>query len=424
MKILWIVNMVLPDIADALNLKTNFSGGWLVDYSNRLSEDSDFELAIMTYANVDNYIDKKVSNIRSFIFPGGGKMLLLTSNKTIKDCKKVIDEFKPDLIHLHGTEYSMAYSMLKVCGDIPVLLTIQGILTRISQEYYGGLKFSQIIRMGTLKEYIRLKTPFCMKLLYSKNAKRERYVLRNVKYVTGRTDWDMSVMHAVNNKLTYFRHNYNLREEFYDADKWNVEDIEPFTIYAGASLYPLKGLHIVLDALKIVKEEYPQVKLIMPGIDEKTINSKMAKPYQKYIVKKINDLGIRENVVFAGRKNATEIAKMLKKANVCIVSSAMEGASATICEAMMIGTPCICPYRGGMTELLKDKESGFYYDFPEYSVLATRIKQLFADRELCNKFSENVIHDAEIRHDRKKNYFELKKLYQTIIDKEKFYVES
>ena len=109
---------------------------------------------------------------------------------------------------------------------------------------------------------------------------------------------------------------------------------------------------------------------------------------------------------------------MLKKVNVCVVSSAIEGASATVCEAMMIGTPCICPYRGGMTELLRDKESGFYYDFPEYSVLATRIKQLFADKQLCKKFSENTIKDAELRHNREKNYMELTEIYKIVSEEE------
>jgi len=308
---------------------------------------------------------------------------------------------------------------LNVCGNIPVLLTIQGILTRISKEYYGGLSLLEILKMGTLKEWLKLKTPFCAKQLFLKNAKREKYVLRHVKYATGRTDWDMSVMHAINNKLEYFRHNYNLREEFYNAKKWDIDEMQPHTIYAGASLYTLKGFHIVLDALKMVKESYPDVKLYMPGVTDQEIRSKNANSYHKFIVKKIDKLRLKDNVCFIGRKSASEVAEILKKVNVCVVSSAIEGASATICEAMMIGTPCICPYRGGMTELLKDGISGFYYDFPEYSVLATRIKQLFEDKKLCEKFSEETIKDAMNRHDREKNYSELTQIYKYVYNKEK-----
>lgn len=420
MKVLWILNMVLPYVAKEIDFSTSFSGGWLVDYSKRLGNDIDFEIATMTYANVSEYKDIVVDNVRNFIFPGGGKRLLLTSKKTVEDCKKVISEFKPDLIHIHGTEYSIAYSILEVCGEIPVLLTIQGILTRISKEYYGGLSFSQILKIGTLKDWLTLKSVFFMKQLFLKNAKREREVLNKIKYVTGRTDWDKSVMCSINKKLVYYRHNYNLRNEFYCVnDCWNVKEMKPYTIYMGASLYPLKGFHIALDSLRLVKDIYPNVKLYMPGVKQDEIYSKNAKSYYRFISKKIKKLNLYDNIEFIGKLTASEVVKMLKTVNVCLVSSAIEGASATICEAMMVGTPCICAYRGGMTELLKDGESGFYYDFSEYAMLATRIKQLFEDKELAQKFSQNARIDALSRHDRDKNYIELKKIYNEIYYKEK-----
>ena len=106
---------------------------------------------------------------------------------------------------------------------------------------------------------------------------------------------------------------------------------------------------------------------------------------------------------------------MLLKSHVCVVPSAMEGASATMCEAMMIGTPGICSYRGGMTDLLRDGESGFFYDFKEYTVLASRIMRLFEDDELCVKFSKRVIQDAQARHDRDGNYKQLLGIYDELI---------
>lgn len=410
--------MVLPCVAQELGLKTSVSGGWLVDYANRLSIDGNCELATMTYANTDKPIDGKVNNIRNFIFPGAGKRLLFNSNQCVKDCEYVINEFKPDIIHIHGTEYAIGYSILKVKPQIPVLLTIQGILTRISKEYYGGLNLFEILKMTSVKDWLRLKSPIFAKKLFINNAKRERFVLNNVKYVTGRTTWDKSVMLSINDNLKYYRLNYNLREEFYNAPKWDVNSFDKFTIYAGASTYPLKGLHILIDALNIVKKDFPTVKLIVPG--NNVVNGKIQKPnsYEKYILKQIKKYGLEDNVDFVGRKNAREVSNILSKVNVCVVTSAMEGASATICEAMMIGTPCICAYRGGMTELLTDRESGFLYDFPEYPVLAERIKEIFENTEMCAIFSKRIRLEAEKRHDREKNILQLKQIYYDIINSE------
>ena len=412
MRVLWILNLVLPKVASEINIKSSFSGSWLIDYAEKLSKDSNIELATMTYANVDKFYDITVDNIRNFVFPGGGKRLLFNSKKTIDDCQKVIDEFKPDLIHIHGTEYSMGYSMIKTGTKIPMLLTIQGILKRIYEEYYGGISLPRILKMGTLKEWTKLKTQFIARQMYRKNAKRESFVLKNVKYVTGRTLWDKVVMQSINPDLKYFRLNYNLRDEFYNAASWDASKMQPHTIYTCATSYPLKGLHVLLKAVAIVKKEYPDTKVFVIGGN--IMKKKKPSGYEKYIKKMIIELGIEENIEFIGNKKSQEVVEMLQKVNICIAPSSIEGASATIREAMMIGTPCICSYRGGMTDLLRDGESGFFYDFPEYGVLAERIKQLFSDPALCEKFSKNEIEDAKIRHDREKNYSELIQVYNEV----------
>lgn len=412
MKVLWIVNLVLPDVAKTLGMKTSASGSWLDDYARQLSQDSDIKLATMTYANVPNNIDETVCGIRNFIFAGGGKRLLFDNPKTLKDCQKVLDEFQPDIIHLHGTEYAIAAAMVRIKPKVPILLTIQGILTRISEEYYGGLPLRERWKIKSFKSVIKFKTPFFAKMLMTKNAKRERFILKNVSHVTGRTEWDRAVMLSINDKLEYHRFNYNLRDEFYSAPKWDFANVDKYTVFTGASTYSLKGLHVLLRAIEIVKKKYPDVRL---RVLANSGNYKKANAYEKYILRLIKKLGVEENVCFLGRKNAAEIVEVLSTSHVCVVPSAIEGASATMREAMMIGTPGICSYRGGMTDLLRDGESGFFYDFKEYPVLASRIMTLFEDEALCKTFSKRVIADAEARHDRDKNYRQLIEIYNELL---------
>ena len=421
MKILWITNTIIPEVAKELNLKTSLSGSWLVDYAEKLADCEDVSFAIMTYANVEKDFDVEACGIRNFIFAGGGKRLLLDSKKNLQDCENVLQTFKPDVIHILGTEYSMGYAMLKVNEKygIPILLTIQGILTRISEEYYAGLSLGQILRIGSFKEWLKFKTPFFTKKLFLRNAKRERKVLNSVKYVTGRTTWDKAVMLSINPELTYYRFNYNLRGEFYSSPKWAADEMNPHTIYVGASSYPLKGLHVLIDALNLLKKKYPDMLVMVPGGNFKDGKPLNPNGYERYILKKIHENGLDDNFRFLGGQGAKEVAEHMRKANICIVTSAMEGASATIREATMIGTPCICSYRGGMTDLLHDGETGFYYDFPEYSVLAERISNLFDDVELCKKFSAGAMIESQKRHDREKNFSQLIDMYNEVIKKEK-----
>ena len=46
MRILWIVNMLLPDIADHLGVGTSASGTWMIDISHMLSCRDDTQLAV------------------------------------------------------------------------------------------------------------------------------------------------------------------------------------------------------------------------------------------------------------------------------------------------------------------------------------------------------------------------------------------
>ena len=256
--------------------------------------------------------------------------------------------------------------------------------------------------------------PFVSKMIFSKNAKREKAFIKKVKYVTGRTDWDKVTMLNINPELTYYRCNYNLPSPFYGAKKWSVNDMERNTIYLSSSHYSLKGLHVFIDALEIVKRKYPDVRVIMPGGRAKDGKLISSSGYIKYVMKKIKTKGLEQNFCFIGGITSDKVVGELQRANICVVCSAMEGATATIRESSMIGTPSICSYRGGMTELITDGVTGFTYDYPEYAMLADKIMKIFEDDNLAQEFSKKSIEISEIRHNRQKNILDTYKVYQKI----------
>ena len=107
----------------------------MADNNQNVNSTSELAVRREKLATLVDPIAQEVNGVKHYIFPGGGKRLLFTSKKTMDDCRHVLQDFQPDVIHLHGTEYSIAYSMVKLQPKQPILLTIQGILTRIAQEY-------------------------------------------------------------------------------------------------------------------------------------------------------------------------------------------------------------------------------------------------------------------------------------------------
>ena len=68
MKVLWIVNMIFPAVAQKLGFKTSVSGGWLLDLAKGVSESDEVELAVMSYYSGKEFIDYELDGVRYFIF--------------------------------------------------------------------------------------------------------------------------------------------------------------------------------------------------------------------------------------------------------------------------------------------------------------------------------------------------------------------
>lgn len=58
--------------------------------------------------------------------------------------------------------------------------------------------------------------------------------------------------------------NETLRPEFYEG-RWDLNGVEPHSIFISQGDYPLKGFHFVLQAMPKILKEYPDAKLYVAG---------------------------------------------------------------------------------------------------------------------------------------------------------------
>ena len=413
--ILWIVNMVMPDLAEELGIRTGNSGTWMIDLSRRLVDFEKCNLAIACIYG-DEFKKYVVNGITYYTLPGKPRNMYFYTPKFKKMWRRVNDEFKPDLVHLHGTEYSHGLSFLQECCEVPALLTIQGVMCKISRVAFDGISLWQALTSNTRREWIHLSGMFMNNINRKMNLKYEREIIKRVMYATGRTDWDKVIMQSINPRLKYYRVFYNLRDEFYSSRKWDINNIDEYTIYASTSAQAvLKGGHILLKALSLVKLKYPEVKakFLLPNTKEGefVINN----GYGKIVEKLIRQLNLEDNVIFIPSQNTSGVISNMLSSHCVVIPSAMENASATLREAMHLGVPCIASYRGGMAELIDEGNDGLLYDFPEYEVLANKICKVFDDQDFAKKISYGAIKKAEVWHDREKNPKDMDDVYKEIL---------
>jgi len=253
-----------------------------------------------------------------------------------------------------------------------------------------------------------------MHLIHKKNARYETEILNKVEYANCVNSWDSSIVKSINPNIQCFQIDYNLRDEFYSAPKWDAQKINRYTVFTNPGGVPLKGTHMLIKALALVKKKFPNVKLIVPGMGNNEGKLIINSGYSKYINCLVNKLRLIENITFLGRQSGKEMLENMLKAHVVVVPSAIEGTSLILREAMFLGVPSIASFRGGMADFIRDKESGFLYDFQEYPYLASRILELFRDDDLALKFSQKAIEQAEKAHDREKNPNEYINMYEFI----------
>ena len=413
MKVLWITNMLLPDISNYINngKGARRSGTWLDNWLNEIRNCSDIELAVASISG-KNFLDVTLNKVRYFVIPGNGKTMLLYNNKLQKFWDKIEEGFHPDLVHIHGTEYTFSVSYIRKYPNKKYVLSLQGLIGPIEREYYVGLSFWTALKFRTLKEWLSFSGVVGKKLLYQRNLKYEKEIIKNADVCIGRYDFDKYYVQSINENANYERCFYSLRDEFYTSKKWELEKVKPYTIYAGAAVTsPLKGGHVLLNALEIVKKKYPNVKVYFVGVGDKNGNLIVNSGYKKYIARLVRKKGLAENVEFLPALNAQGIADAMLKCRCVVIPSAMDNGSTMLREAMHLGLPSIASFRGGLTGLIKDGKTGYFFDYTEDSFLAGRIIKLFEEDDTCKSLSKNAILESAVWHDKQANANKLIEIY-------------
>ena len=263
MRILWIVNIIFPFPSQKLGQKENNFGGWLNGLANKLKEKENVNLAIATVYSGKKILEYNDGKITYYLIPGAPA---LKYKKELEKYWKIInDKFKPDLVHIHGTEYAHGLAFINANPQVKVITSIQGLVSRCAEVYTANIGAKEILKNITLRDILKRDNIFQQKNKFRKRGLNEIKVIEKSKVIIGRTFWDYANVRAINKNVKYYKVNEILRDSFYDDEKWNENKIERNTIYFSQGGYPIKGLHILLEAVNILKKRYPDIKVYIGG---------------------------------------------------------------------------------------------------------------------------------------------------------------
>jgi glycosyltransferase involved in cell wall biosynthesis len=418
MKILWICNIPTPEISRKLELTIYNTGGWLQGLSLGLSKIEGIDLHYLFPSHeVSGLVREKVGNITYHAISRKSKSI----KKIDKSLISMIEDFSKtesyDIIHMFGTELPFNFLASNTFDKSKFVTSIQGLVSVYEQHYMANLPVKCQLSY-TLYELFKRSTLLNQKADFYRNGLSEVSIIKNTNNIIGRTDWDLACSKHINNDIKYYFCNETLRPKFYDS-KWDIEKIERNTIFISQATYPIKGFHIALEAVNIVKKTFPDIKILVAGPDifykKGLLNWIKRSTYAKYVRKLILKFDLRRNIYFLGNLNEDQMASTYLRSHVFLSPSSIENSSNSLGEAMLVGTPSISSYVGGISSIFTHNIDGFLYPFDEPYMLAHYLTKILNDDRLANEFSKQARDRALNTHSSEINSQRLVDIYKNIL---------
>lgn len=413
MKVLWITNSLLPEANALLGVKTEVkgTGGWVFALANALKW-KDIKIYIAAISDLVKTLTKvEGEQITYFAIPRGNGDVRY--NKQHEEAyREIYQEVKPDVVHIHGTEYPHSLAALNACGAEHTVVSLQGLVSVIARYNRAGISKWDALKNLTFHDFVRGGIIRQQREMFNA-GEYEKEVLYRANNVIGRTSFDRQHTWAINPVARYYHSDEVLREEFYESRRWSYDECTAHSIFMSQAAFPIKGLHIVVQALAIVANHFPDVQLRVAGQDLTRKNEGLKgllrlTGYGCIVKKLIKRYGLNDRVSFTGRLNAKGMVEEYLNANLFLCPSSIENSPNSLAEAQLLGVPCIASYVGGIPDMMKGDEDHLYrYDDAE--MLAYKICELF---EKAGNIETEIEHQSALyRHNREKNINELIEIY-------------
>lgn len=318
-------------------------------------------------------MDFHTGKIKKLLYP----IKVIYSKDARKQIRKVINNFKPDVCHLNNISFQITPSIIYEIKkhDIPIIWTLHDLQLicpdHLMFDYKAmrpcekclGQKYSNCYRnkcihnskikslLGTIEAYVYkcLKTYKKVDLFIAPS-----YFLRD-KYLTNP---------IFQNKIVVL-HNF--------IEPIICENIKKkdYVIYFGRYSEE-KGMQTLISAV----QQLPDIPFIFAG----------SGPY----LNKIRELS---NVEEVGFQTGDALRGLISKARFSVCTSeCYENCPLSVMESQMYGTPVIGARIGGIPELIDENITGILYQSGSVNDLIAKIENLWEDKVMCQKLTENCKH--------------------------------
>jgi glycosyltransferase involved in cell wall biosynthesis len=401
MRVTWFTNVPFPSAALAAGRQPAVIGGWLHSLGNALLVTGEVQLQVITFVSGGQDQSVFVEGCRHDLIAlpqrEFSQQLWFYPKPAVRErCRRLVAEFEPEVLHFHGTEAS--YGLLLKNGDLsgPAVISMQGILWALQRCWGGGIPASQRFGSFRLRDLFGTHGLYRGAALISKRIREvELPIFQNRAIFVGRTLYDRACLRAVNPQAEYRHCDEVLRPCFYRTER-DAARIVQHSVFTSASGSPLKGFHFLLKSIALLKKEFPDLILRVPrAVPGKSLQGY---GYNCYLYRLIEKLDLKSHIEFLDTISGERMAEELACAHAYAYPSYADNSPNGLCEALMVGTPVVASYAGGIPSLVKEGETALCFPPGDEAILAERLRELFLDNALSQRLGRQAREDAIQRH--------------------------
>lgn len=321
------------------------------------------------------------------------------SVKPYREISRVLDEFKPDVVHLQTAE-TIAIATIRYVRkkNVPLVSTGHAYPDNVTSQFtflkpvkkpVDALLKTYMASFLKHSEYATVPTEMAISGLLPENRKRFKVP---VEALSNGVD------------LSQFRPG---KPDAAVLKKYKIKTDIPRILYVGR-VDPEKSISKVVEAFSKALPEVLKAELLIVGDGIDKIN----------LEKQVKELGVSDNVRFTGRILPPDLVEIYKVGDVFATASETETQGIVLIEAAAMGLPLIAVDAGAVSEVCQNGKNGVLCQPGDINEMAEAMRKLLTDSRLREKYGKASLKIAKT-HDINHTLARFEEIYQAAIELEK-----
>lgn len=165
-------------------------------------------------------------------------------------------------------------------------------------------------------------------------------------------------------------------------NEWNLASHQP-VVGIVSRIVQDKGHEYLIRAFAILREKYPDIKLLIVGEG----------PYKKNLERLVQSLNLKSGVILIG--NLKDVTKALTVIDIFVLPAIWrEGFGLSIIEAMALKKPVIVTNIWALNAIVAHRVNGLLIEPRDIKAIVEAVTELIEDQKLCQQIGENAYQTA------------------------------